>query len=344
MGDAVLKKDTPNDALRETALMQYMRGQASIGPVKDEEGKVIETQVYKFPAERDTGKWLINIFDQRMGDEKRDFFLDIWGNYRREYWSNGTPDNFYQKNGLIIMQKIEGVLKEGRDGGREYYYRPLTDIERADVEKQKAVAAKQKAEEEAEKAAKYLAVVSPEPPQYASVLEESADGRKVAKYVVTQYLFEKLMGYNPSENKYALYPVKNISFYEIMVFCNRLSLAAGLKPVYIIKKSGNPDDWGDTPTQKDKKWQKYKIDSKADGYCLITEPYNPENTSEYGVESYDERENYKDTDWYFNTEKKYPCFKRENTDLWVKYPYGFRVEQNKVMTAKEKLKAFWDSL
>lgn len=124
-----------------------------------------------------------------------------------------------------------------------------------------------------------LAKISPEPKDYASILVDyqyvsqlggDSDNKKhkLSNYEVTQYLFEKLMGYNPSKRQNPLYPVTNISFYEIMVFCNKLSIAAGLTPVYTINKSTNPDDWGTVPTEKDKKWEKYSMNKKANGYCL----------------------------------------------------------------------------
>ena len=65
-----------------------------------------------------------------------------------------------------------------------------------------------------------------------------------------------------------LHPVTNVSFYEIMAFCNRLSLKFGLTPVYQIKKKTNPDDWGAIPSAKDKDWEKYKIDKKANGFRI----------------------------------------------------------------------------
>lgn len=154
------------------------------------------------------------------------------------------------------------------------FYRLATENEIASLEAKKAAEAKAKADAEAKKIADMLAKISPEPKDYASILVENGS-IKVAKYEVTQYLFEKLMGYNPSKQQNPLYPVTNISFYEVMAFCNRLSIAAGLTPVYTINKSTNPDDWGTVPTEKDKKWEKYSINKKANGYCLLDYRFYP---------------------------------------------------------------------
>lgn len=61
---------------------------------------------------------------------------------------------------------------------------------------------------------------------------------------VTQELYQRVMGINPSENKGANNPVENIIYYDSIVFCNRLSERTGLTPVY-TQKNGvyemNPD-------------------------------------------------------------------------------------------------------
>lgn len=75
----------------------------------------------------------------------------------------------------------------------------------------------------------------------------------VSKYEVTQDLFEKIMGRNPSRFKGAKRPVESVTWYEAVEFCNRLSKRDGLTPCYSI-------------TGVD-----VTCDFSADGYRLLTE-------------------------------------------------------------------------
>lgn len=54
---------------------------------------------------------------------------------------------------------------------------------------------------------------------------------------VTQCLYSVLMDANPSDIKHENYPVYNVSWLDAIRFCNALSLAAGLVPVYTIIES-----------------------------------------------------------------------------------------------------------
>ena len=53
-------------------------------------------------------------------------------------------------------------------------------------------------------------------------------------YEVTQAQFEAIMGYNPSYNVGPNKPVEQVSWYDAVRFCNRLSLLDGLDPAYQI--------------------------------------------------------------------------------------------------------------
>jgi formylglycine-generating enzyme len=54
----------------------------------------------------------------------------------------------------------------------------------------------------------------------------------MAKYPVTQALWEAVMGSNPADFKGAGHPVENVSWYDAVVFCNALSESSGLAPCY----------------------------------------------------------------------------------------------------------------
>lgn len=59
---------------------------------------------------------------------------------------------------------------------------------------------------------------------------------EVARYVTTQEEWEKIMGYNNSKFKGKLLPVTNISWWEALEYCNKLSEKYGLEPLYIIEE------------------------------------------------------------------------------------------------------------
>ena len=102
---------------------------------------------------------------------------------------------------------------------------------------------------------------------------------KMGKYQVTQEQYQAVMGLNPSgfnSNPMAgeiqdKRPVEQISWYDIIVFCNRLSVMEGLTPAYRINNSINPDTWGSVPTANNATWNAVEIISESTGYRLPTE-------------------------------------------------------------------------
>jgi len=101
----------------------------------------------------------------------------------------------------------------------------------------------------------------------------------VGKYEVTQSEWESVMtgnsngisatpsyfGGNPNN------PVEGVSWYDVLVYCNRLSIQEGLTPVYSISGSTNPDDWGTVPTSNNSTWDAAIINTSANGYRLPSE-------------------------------------------------------------------------
>ena len=67
----------------------------------------------------------------------------------------------------------------------------------------------------------------------------------VAIIPVTQNLYELIMHKNPSRFKGARRPVENVSFWQALEFCNRLSTEEGLTPAYtLFEDQGRPAvDW-----------------------------------------------------------------------------------------------------
>ena len=56
----------------------------------------------------------------------------------------------------------------------------------------------------------------------------------ISKMLVTQELFELIMGFNPSVHSGRLHPVDSVSWWDAVIFCNRLSERCGLLPAYRI--------------------------------------------------------------------------------------------------------------
>jgi len=106
-------------------------------------------------------------------------------------------------------------------------------------------------------------------------------GFYMAKYEVTQEQWEAVMGSNPSgfQGNYLLAsgevqdnrPVENVSWYDAIVFCNKLSIRMGLRPAYHISGSTDPSTWGSVPTSRNSTWDAVRIVSGSNGYRLPTE-------------------------------------------------------------------------
>ncbi|MBQ2529025.1 MAG: SUMF1/EgtB/PvdO family nonheme iron enzyme [Treponema sp.] len=93
---------------------------------------------------------------------------------------------------------------------------------------------------------------------------------------VTQKLYRDVMGVNVSHFKGDERPVEEVSWYDAVIFCNKLSVAAGLQPAYSLDGSTDTDKWGNIPridASEDEKarWNAIAWNVKANGYRLPTE-------------------------------------------------------------------------
>lgn len=94
----------------------------------------------------------------------------------------------------------------------------------------------------------------------------------IGKYEVTQAEWLAMMGTNPSNFTGDLQrPVEKVSWYDIMVYCNKRSMDEGLTPCYTINNSTNPADWGSVPTSADDAWNAAICNWAAKGYRLPSE-------------------------------------------------------------------------
>ncbi|MCL2805918.1 MAG: SUMF1/EgtB/PvdO family nonheme iron enzyme [Treponema sp.] len=104
---------------------------------------------------------------------------------------------------------------------------------------------------------------------------------------VTQEQYQKVMGNNPSEFQdnpapgeiQERRPVERVSWYDAIVFCNRLSIMEELTPAYRMPGYGNstdPEFWissnsGNIPTSSNATWNAVQIVPGSTGYRLPTE-------------------------------------------------------------------------
>jgi len=90
----------------------------------------------------------------------------------------------------------------------------------------------------------------------------------IGKYEVTQTLWESVMGSNPSGDKGSNKPVENVSWYDVIEFCNKMSEKEGLTNAYKMdKKRKDPNN---SDKKDNKKWL-VTCDFNSNGYRLPTE-------------------------------------------------------------------------
>lgn len=108
------------------------------------------------------------------------------------------------------------------------------------------------------------------------VREVTLDGFLIMQTEVTQAEYRAVTGLNYSANKSPEHPVEEVSWYDAVVFCNRLSVLAGLTPVYALDGATDTDAWGavprmGAPESETARWNSITCDFAADGYRLPTE-------------------------------------------------------------------------
>jgi formylglycine-generating enzyme required for sulfatase activity len=109
-------------------------------------------------------------------------------------------------------------------------------------------------------------------------------GFYMGKYLVTQKQWYEVMGTTIQELQTAAaptdttdygregdYPVYWVSWYDALVFCNKLSVKEGLTPAYSISGKTNPAEWGAVPTSSDATWNAAVMVTGSTGWRLPTE-------------------------------------------------------------------------
>ena len=96
----------------------------------------------------------------------------------------------------------------------------------------------------------------------------------MSRYQITQEQYYSVMGGTIPvwfKTHGSRLPVDEVTWYEAIVFCNRLSIKEGLTPVYSISGNTNPKDWGTVPTSSPSAWDAVVMVQGANGYRLPTE-------------------------------------------------------------------------
>ena len=90
------------------------------------------------------------------------------------------------------------------------------------------------------------------------------------KTEVTQGLYINVMGSNPSYKKGNNRPVENVSWYDAIYFCNRLSRKVGLTPVYSVNGFTDETMWDYTPHEDNSISGTVSQNTSANGFRLPT--------------------------------------------------------------------------
>lgn len=102
---------------------------------------------------------------------------------------------------------------------------------------------------------------------------------RIGKFEVTRAQFLAIMGSDPSDTAHSsgsADPVQMVNWYQAIAFCNKLSIAEGLTPVYSVTVSGVPVNfatltYASIPTTFNSNWDAPTANWSANGYRLPTE-------------------------------------------------------------------------
>ena len=93
----------------------------------------------------------------------------------------------------------------------------------------------------------------------------------IGKTEVTQKLYESIMGENPSEFKGKDNPVENVSFFDAIYFCNKLSMMYGFECAYALNKETDVNEWEYMPNKGDEPYyESIQFFKENNGFRLPT--------------------------------------------------------------------------
>jgi len=97
----------------------------------------------------------------------------------------------------------------------------------------------------------------------------------MSRYLITQEQYYSVVGGKIPPAWFYTHgirlPASQVTWYEAIVFCNKLSIKEGFSPVYYIPDNPNPEEWEKIPTNSNESWNNMQMREGANGYRLPTE-------------------------------------------------------------------------
>ena len=129
---------------------------------------------------------------------------------------------------------------------------------------------------------------------------------------VTQKIYKSIMGNNPSYFKGDNNPVENVSWYDAIYFCNKLSEKLDLTPVYAVNGKTDVAAWDYTPHEGKSIGGDVTQNKNANGFRLPSETeweYAAKGGQDY---RYSGSDNLDEVGWYFsNSDKTHPVAQKK---------------------------------
>jgi formylglycine-generating enzyme required for sulfatase activity len=108
-----------------------------------------------------------------------------------------------------------------------------------------------------------------------SIYQTTVSAFRISRYEVTRSQFQAIMGTDPSNATYSsgtVDPVQMVNWYQAITFCNKLSLAEGLAPVYSVSGVNfSTLTFNSIPTSTNATWDAAVATWSANGYRLPTD-------------------------------------------------------------------------